>query len=414
MTGHWIQVCPTNDDPNFDGRPRIKRTTGIPRSFLKAIDKPASLASDGALDESKQPAGIMVNADGEWVIAEPDQASWDQYQAKTKVSAAAQQAAAMSNQDLRRRGLECSIDKRLFVEPTKTPCCQTTYCHDCITNALLENDLRCPQCSAKNILIDNLLPDDQAAAKIQSYEDEQAKLRSKSENPEGDAKEGSVSATNAPKDPTPYAGLAKSNGKKRPAETDLKSERSPPGPISGNAITPNSHQRSHIPSTMPLPYQVPLMNNDFLMPQAINSVSFPSNDSFMGLPMNMGLSMSMDPAVLNAMMMQGGPTMGGSNNGWNHPWGTAVPQPPTGSVGGANLMSAQGYPQGILNYANGVGYMSNGLSDPGLKPYDNHERPSFAAPILNEEDSAYFRKPINPHRHQSRRNVPRPTDYHEI
>ncbi|POW03633.1 hypothetical protein PSTT_10932 [Puccinia striiformis] len=32
--GHWINVCPTNDNPDFEGRPRIKRTTGIPKMQL--------------------------------------------------------------------------------------------------------------------------------------------------------------------------------------------------------------------------------------------------------------------------------------------------------------------------------------------------------------------------------------------
>jgi hypothetical protein len=68
--GHWIKECPTNDDPNFENKPRIKRTTGIPRSFLKTVDKPA-LTGDGT-DDAKPPSGIMVNAEGQFVIAEPD------------------------------------------------------------------------------------------------------------------------------------------------------------------------------------------------------------------------------------------------------------------------------------------------------------------------------------------------------
>jgi len=70
--GHWIQVCPTNDDPNFDNKPRVKRTTGIPRSFLKTVEKPLALTSDGTTDDTKVPTGVMVNAEGEFVIAEPD------------------------------------------------------------------------------------------------------------------------------------------------------------------------------------------------------------------------------------------------------------------------------------------------------------------------------------------------------
>ena len=61
--GHWIQDCPTNNDREFDNRPRIKRTTGIPRSFLKAVDNPTT----GPLG-----AGVMVTPEGGYVVAQPD------------------------------------------------------------------------------------------------------------------------------------------------------------------------------------------------------------------------------------------------------------------------------------------------------------------------------------------------------
>src|SRR5271169_2614452 len=79
--GHWIQACPTNDDPNFDNKPRIKRTTGIPKTFLKRAEKPV-FDEDG---EGKT-NGVMVDADGEYVIVEPDSKSWATYQAKTIAS----------------------------------------------------------------------------------------------------------------------------------------------------------------------------------------------------------------------------------------------------------------------------------------------------------------------------------------
>jgi len=42
--------------------------------------------------------------------------------------------------------------------------------------------------------------------------------------------------------------------------------------------------------------------------------------------------------------------------------------------------------------------------------------PKFAAQQQqNEEDDAYFRKPVNPHRHQNRqKRVLRPSDYREL
>lgn len=61
--GHWIQDCPTNDDREYDNRPRVKRTTGIPRSFLKAVE----VTNDGPIAK-----GVMVTPEGGFVVAEPD------------------------------------------------------------------------------------------------------------------------------------------------------------------------------------------------------------------------------------------------------------------------------------------------------------------------------------------------------
>ena len=99
----------------------------------------------------------MVNAEGDFVIAEPDKASWEQFQAKTKSSSANKEAQA-ENKEVQERGLECSIDKKMFIEPMKTPCCKKTFCNDCIINALIESDFVCTACKTDGVLIDDLTP----------------------------------------------------------------------------------------------------------------------------------------------------------------------------------------------------------------------------------------------------------------
>lgn len=64
ISGHWIQDCPTNSDPDYRNKPRIKRTTGIPKSFLQTVEGPAA--------DGENQAGLMVTADGNFVIARPD------------------------------------------------------------------------------------------------------------------------------------------------------------------------------------------------------------------------------------------------------------------------------------------------------------------------------------------------------
>lgn len=432
LSGHWIQACPTNDDPTFDGRPRVKRTTGIPRSFLKTIEKPASLANEGMMDECKHPSGVMVNAEGEWVIAEPDQASWENFHAKAKVSAAAQEAATLDSKDLQEKGLECSLDKRLFVEPTKTPCCHTTYCHDCINNALLENDLRCPGCSTENILIDDLKPDEEMAAKIRTYEEEKATCELKERTSKDLKEKPSLSVTHVkPSFPAPNTISEVSTTitdpaiadtpKKRAAEMDLKNDRNGRAPS-----TPNSHLKlvnvtkpqSLLQQPDPVlnrsfPSQSSFTTSNYMLP--MNFTALPNHNEYMGFPLR--FVPPMNSGMLNTMVMSEGSILGRGGVPWGNSWGAA------GSHQSASMVERSFQNEMMFNadygqqnphnsMKNGPTHMSS--NNQAMASFSNQQQTAFGAPTFNEEDSAYFRKPVNPHRHQARRNVTRPTDYREI
>lgn len=422
-------VCPTNEDPAFDGRPRVKRTTGIPRSFLKTVQKPTSLVNDGTADDTKQPAGIMVNAEGEWVIAEPDKAAWAQFQAKAKVAAVAQEAAARGSKELQERGLECSIDKRLFVDPTQTPCCQATFCRDCITNTLLENDLRCPECSTENVPIDDLVPDEKMMTKIKSYEEETAADEVRKDSPKIPVDGGPERSVDSPpsngsfKTPPPQNVEAVSGtSRKRPAESELANERRAPVSAGGapkqnaiNGTKSDIHQQKPIVAlNTPANQQYSLSNGNFAMPPAMNSMAFPNMTSFTGVPMSMPPAMNMNAAMQNPMMMANGPFMG---NDWSNMWGGGFQQQSLNMAGGGfqnGMMPNSGYGQYNPMGNNLMNINGIGMNGQGMGSFANQQRTTFSAPTTNEEDSAYFRKPVNPHRHQARRNVQRPTDYREI
>lgn len=162
--GHWIQLCPTNNDPNFVPAARVKRTTGIPKSFLRTVEKP----DDGDME------GAWMSNDGTWVRVVTDTKAWDRFQEKTKVIKEQAAKVEAANQELRERGLECPIDERLFIDPVKTPCCGKTYCHRCIEDALVDGGLVCPNCSEDSVLIDDLVPDEEMVEKIRAYESEKA------------------------------------------------------------------------------------------------------------------------------------------------------------------------------------------------------------------------------------------------
>ncbi|KAK6359810.1 E3 ubiquitin-protein ligase rbbp6 [Orbilia brochopaga] len=234
--GHWIQQCPTNADPNFDGRPRVKRTTGIPKSFLKTVDKP--VITD---DDDGKPVSVMVNAEGEYVVAEPDRASWELYQQKTKAAGLTGEAAAEAKL-LEERGLVCPIDNKLFKDAVKTPCCKKTYCDDCIQNALVESDLVCPNCDTKEVLLDRLIPDAETREKVKEYLD--------SKKAAADEKDGGKNSKELSKSPAPAGASAGalSNAVVVKTEPGVKKESGTPKleatkPVDG-ATTSSAKKRS--------------------------------------------------------------------------------------------------------------------------------------------------------------------------
>lgn len=156
--GHWIQACPTNGDADWDGRPRIKKTTGIPRSFLKTVEQPKN-------GEANANSAVMVTPEGGFVVATPDSASWNAYMAKTKQLESADVFESKPTDP----ELECPICHKLIKDATKPPCCMKVYCEDCITDYLDKHHNTCPNCKKKNVSVDSLIADYDIRDKVDAY-----------------------------------------------------------------------------------------------------------------------------------------------------------------------------------------------------------------------------------------------------
>jgi protein MPE1 len=181
--GHWIKDCPTNSDRDYDHRPRIKRTTGIPRSMLKAVENP---------DGTALGQGVMVTPEGGYVVAQPDSASWQKHVSQRKgLTVAEVRDRSPSNETL-----VCPIDRKLFRDAVKTPCCHTTYCEECLQTHLLERDFICPKCSKKISSLDKLIPDKPMRTKVVDYIDK-AIEDSKKDGSEENASTAAIGLTNA-------------------------------------------------------------------------------------------------------------------------------------------------------------------------------------------------------------------------
>lgn len=440
--GHWIQACPTNNDPKFDGKYRVKRSTGIPRSLQTKVEKPESLTIDGSSEDLKN-TGVMVNADGDFVIAKPDKAAWELYQEKAKASAAAaaEAAAAEYSKELQNRGLECPIDKRMFLEPTKTPCCQRTYCNDCISNALIESDFVCPGCATEGVLLDNLSLDEEAISKIKTYEAERAESKKEKEKQQAlqeansvdkeidGAKNVATEAASSPPAPAPEP--SSEQPKKRPAE-DQDDPAEPEGSVANSSAKKQKTDETTIPTgqqpaqskdlpttapAAPFNQQMPFGGFDFMQGPGMPGMPFPDsgfpNDGmgFMnpmgGFPGNMDMAWNPMNAMnamnpMNFNPLQNGMYGDNANNGFVAPNmynGTGAPSMPMFPVNqmAGSAQQNQGFQQG-----------------PGMGNFMNQQRTSFSTPFSREEDTPYFRQPVNPQRNQARHRRIRPSDYREL
>lgn len=166
---HWIKNCPTNSDPNFEGK-RIRRTTGIPKKFLKTVEVDPSTMTPEEMAQRK----IMVTDDGSFVVQIADQQSWEDYQRK-------QQAVIMSSKDaVWAKGhfqdlpedLKCPLTGGLLRDPVKTSkCCNKYFSKVALEDILVESDFVCPECGAKDVLLDSLIPDEEKKKQVQEFLD---------------------------------------------------------------------------------------------------------------------------------------------------------------------------------------------------------------------------------------------------
>lgn len=394
----------------------------------------------------------MVNAEGEYVVAEPDKASWEQYQAKTKMSAVAQAAAETGSKELQERGLECPIDKKLFIDPTKTPCCKKTYCNDCIINALIERDFKCPGCEKEGILLDDVVPDEETAAKVKAYLEEKERKTDRRDSPSviSDVQKSPAPSAQKTRTPSPTASPPKSTSKpddgaskKRPAEEPLESQRVPEAPAAmqrkasqqksnPSEQSPRQQTQRQVNLTVPKPSSaLSQVSKPSFLDQGISSMAVQHGSNNMAMPMGFGPMMGMNSNMFNMPGMSGFTGKAGIFPDMNAlGFMPHQQQAMYGSPYGASMMGngvGGGYGQ-TMNLAMGGGAMGMGMNMGGNNNMFNNangmpqmmgyppqaQQIGVIGPQPFEEDNAYFRKPVNPHRHQARQRRVRPSDYREL
>jgi len=361
VKGHWIQACPTNDDPDFKPVFQAKRTTGIPRSFLKTVEKPV---------DEEAAKGIMLNADGEYVQVMADTKTWEKFQEKANTSKAQAASADAANKEIRDRGLECSIDKRRFVDPVKTPCCGKTFCRECIDNALADGDLVCPSCGTEEVLMDDLVADDDMVSQLRAFDEEKVKEKmEKEEQIKADAQNEAISAPqSAPNDNSTISIAANLNSPKNGNESDdsaSKKRKSPPTEIMP-PTAPKAMRQANPASTIEQTFIQEM--------EALKNGQAPS----MGMPMPMGFNPQM-----------GFPPQFGfpqPNMGFNMPFNNQQQQQQFGFNNPANM----GFGMGMgPNPMQNQGFQQNPAQQANLPPNEAYDR----QPVNNRNRNRRTRAP---------------------
>lgn len=132
--GHWIKHCPNV----LSSQPDVKKSTGIPRSFMVVVDSPDF-------------PGALMTPEGRYAVPAVDHAA---YLEKGKGQQTVEQPAKPKIPD----DLVCPLCNDLLTDALLVPCCANSYCDDCIRNYLVESDHECPGCHEKDISPTSLIP----------------------------------------------------------------------------------------------------------------------------------------------------------------------------------------------------------------------------------------------------------------
>ncbi|KAM6367545.1 E3 ubiquitin-protein ligase RBBP6-like [Alca torda] len=144
--GHYIKNCPTNGDKNFKPVPRIKKSTGIPRSFMMEVKDPNTKGA--LLTKSGTYAIPIINAEA-YARGKKEKPTFLPVEPSSSSS---------SSENPVPDELLCLICKEIMTDAAVIPCCGNSYCDECIRTALLESEEHtCPTCHQTDVSPDALI-----------------------------------------------------------------------------------------------------------------------------------------------------------------------------------------------------------------------------------------------------------------
>ncbi|NXA24422.1 RBBP6 ligase, partial [Ibidorhyncha struthersii] len=142
--GHYIKNCPRYGDKNFESVPRLKRSSGIPKSFMMEVKDPHT-------------KGAMLTSTGKYAIPIINAEAYARGK-KEKPPFLPEEPSSASSDDPVPDQFLCLICKDTMTDAVLIPCCGSSYCDECIRTALLESEEHtCPTCHQAGVSPDALV-----------------------------------------------------------------------------------------------------------------------------------------------------------------------------------------------------------------------------------------------------------------
>ncbi|XP_042361431.1 E3 ubiquitin-protein ligase RBBP6-like isoform X2 [Plectropomus leopardus] len=166
-TGHHIRNCPNSGpDKNAEAPVRMKKSTGIPRSFMVEVDDPNM-------------KGAMLTNCGRYAIPAIDAEAYAIGKKERPPFASQEQPKSEDEEDPVPDELLCLICHDLLSDAVVIPCCGNSYCDDCIRTTLLDSEEHvCPTCSQSDVSPDTLIANKFLRQAIDNFKRERGHTKS--------------------------------------------------------------------------------------------------------------------------------------------------------------------------------------------------------------------------------------------
>ncbi|XP_073350339.1 uncharacterized protein [Pagrus major] len=254
-TGHHIRNCPATGvrpehDKNFEAPPRLKKSTGIPRSFMVEVDDPSI-------------KGAMLTNSGHYAIPAIHAKAYAIGKKEKPPFVLQEKPEPEDEEDPVPNELLCLICHDLLSDAVVIPCCGNSYCDDCIRTALLDSENHvCSTCGQSDVSPDTLIPNKFLRQAVNTFKKEQGHSKSLR------GRCGSSQSQNPTPTPSPVPTPPPPTMQIQP-QKPYQSSHSQQDPLlycAQTADTPSSSQVCGAPTTATGPTPAPDTPSTFLQP----------------------------------------------------------------------------------------------------------------------------------------------------